>query len=68
MYAASGLLSFAMRRVYIPSNVVKSVAEVKAPGDPPRFLSYAEQDKASRPPRVPTSGCWLTPSRFLCQL
>ena len=45
MYAASGLLSFAVRRGYLTSNVVKNVSKVKAQQNPPRYLSYEEWDK-----------------------
>ena len=45
MYAASGLLSFAVRRGYISNNVVKNVAKVKAQKSPPRYLSREEWGK-----------------------
>ena len=47
MYAASGLLSFAVRRGYISNNVVKNVAKVKAQKNPPRYLSWEEWEKVS---------------------
>ena len=39
MYAGSGLLSFAVRRAFLSNNVVKNVRKVKAPKNPPRYLS-----------------------------
>ncbi len=45
MYAASGLLSFAVRRSYLSNNVVKNVAKVKVQANPPRFLSAEEWEK-----------------------
>ena len=48
MYAASGLLSFAVRRGYISHNVVKSVQKVKAQKNPPRYLSFEEWEKVKQ--------------------
>jgi len=45
MFAASGLLSFAVRRGYLSTNVAKSVEKVKAPKNPPRYLSEDEWQK-----------------------
>jgi len=42
MYAASGLLSFAVGRGYLSGNVVKNVKKVKADENPPRYLSFDE--------------------------
>ena len=45
MYAASGMLSFAVRRGYLTNSVVKNVKKVKAPKNPPRYLSFDEWNK-----------------------
>ena len=45
MYAASGLLSFAVGRGYLSGNVVKNVKKVKADKNPPRYLSFDEWEK-----------------------
>lgn len=45
LYAASGMLSFAVRRGYLSNNVVKNVEKVKAQKNPPRYLSFEEWDK-----------------------
>lgn len=42
MFAASGLLTFAVNRQYIAINVIKNVSKVKAPENPPRYLSHEE--------------------------
>ncbi len=42
VFTASGLLSFAVRRGYLSANVAKSVDKVKAPKNPPRYLSFDE--------------------------
>ena len=45
MYAASGLLTFAVGRGYLDSNVVRNVRKVKATKNPPRYLSHDEWGK-----------------------
>jgi len=45
MYAASGLLAFAVGRGYLSTNVVRNVRKVKAPNNPPRYLSFEEWEK-----------------------
>ena len=45
LYAASGLLSFAVRRGYLASNVVRNVQKVKCEKNPPRYLSHGEWRK-----------------------
>ena len=42
VFTASGLLSFAVRRGYLSVNVAKSVDKIKAPKNPPRYLSFDE--------------------------
>lgn len=42
MFAASGLLSFAVRHHYLSNNVVKNVDKIKAHKNPPRYLSFEE--------------------------
>ncbi len=48
MYAASGLLSFAVRRGYLSQNVLKSVQKVKVEKNPPRYLSFEEWEKVKQ--------------------
>jgi len=48
MYAASGLLSYAVRQGYAHSNVVKNVPKVKAVKNPPRYLSFDEWEHVKR--------------------
>ena len=45
MFVASGFLGFAVRRGYLSTNVVKNVEKVKAPKNPPRYLSDEEWQK-----------------------
>ena len=45
LYAASGLLSFAVERGYVSSNVVRAVKKVKAQKNPPRYLSFEEWER-----------------------
>jgi site-specific recombinase XerD len=42
LYAASGLMLFAVKRGYQQFNPVKSVTKVKAEKNPPRYLSFEE--------------------------
>lgn len=45
MFAASGVLAFALQRGYIQSNVARNVVKPKAVKNPPRFLSIEEWKK-----------------------
>ena len=45
MYAASGMLSFAVNRGYLTDNVVKKLKKVKAEKNPPRYLSHDEWEQ-----------------------
>ena len=58
MYAASGLLAFAVARGYLSTNVVKNVKKVNAPRNPPRCLSFEEWKKVR--PLDLSRNCLLT--------
>jgi integrase len=45
MFAASGLMGFAVERGYVANNVVRSVKKVKAAKNPPRYLSFEDWEK-----------------------
>ena len=53
MYAASGLLAFAVGRGHLATNVVKNVKKVKASKNPPRFLSFEEWEKVRQIAKEP---------------
>jgi len=57
LYAASGLLSFAVERGYVRRNVVRNVSKVKAQKNPPRYLSFDEWEHV----QAIASGTYLWP-------
>jgi site-specific recombinase XerD len=48
LYAASGMLTYAVRQGYVRLNVVKNVPKVKATKNPPRFLSFEDWEKLKK--------------------
>ncbi len=57
LYAASGLLTYAVRQGYVRINVVKNVPKVKATKNPPRYLSFEDWEKL----RKVAEGTYLWP-------